>query len=145
MKKNKQRKGKVPTTHQVGRRYTKGLEELKEAKVATTHSGLMTQEVFFLYAKHFVKSLPVNHKPVLLLLDGHRSCWSVPALNLLLQNEIYLFFLASHMSIWSQPNDCGINKHFHWSLEQSVKSARREKEGSPNVAYFNSIFTVGWK
>jgi len=59
----------------------------------------MTQEVFYYYAQHFIHSLPENHGPAILFLDGHASCWSVPSLWYLLKNHVYAFFLASHMSI----------------------------------------------
>jgi len=70
----------------------------------------MTQEVFYAYAQHKVLSLPENHGANILFLDGHTSHWSVPALCYLLKNRVYPFFLASHTSIWSQPNDGGVNK-----------------------------------
>ena len=70
----------------------------------------MTQEVFFVYAKHFVNVLPPNHGPVILFLDGHASRWNSHALQYFMDNKVYPFFLASHTSIWAQPNDAGVNK-----------------------------------
>ena len=57
-----------------------------------------------------------------------------------MKNEVYCFFLASHTSIWAQPNDAGVNKRFHWCMEQIVKTKRR-KTSVPNVCYFNTAIT----
>ena len=139
----RQRQGETPTVDTVAPRFLEGLDDVPEVSVATTHSGSMTQEVFYQFVKHFIASLSEGHGPVILLLDGHGSRWSVPALQLLLANNVYPFFIASHTSIWAQPNDAGINKRFHWALEQLARSSRRN--GAPNVGYFNRIFAGGWK
>lgn len=114
-------------------------------KVATTHSGSMTQEVFYKFAEHFVNSLPENHGPVLLLLDGHGSRWSLQALQLLLSNQVYVFVIASHTSIWAQPNDCGLNLRFHRCIEKICQRRRRQQQGAPGVEYFNDIFCDAWR
>ena len=105
----------------------------------------MTQEVFFKFAQHFINSLPQNHEPVLLLLDGHGSRWALQALQLLLANKVYCFFIASHTSIWAQPNDCGLNLRFHRCIEYVCKHRRRGKAHTPNAEYFNEIFPDGWR
>jgi len=61
----------------------------------------MMQEVFFSFAQHFISSLPEDHGPVILFLDGHASQWSIPALCYLMKNKVFPFFLAGHTSIWS--------------------------------------------
>jgi hypothetical protein len=40
----------------------------------------------------------------------HASRWDVGAIEFLKENPIEMFCLPSHSSIWSQPNDVGINK-----------------------------------
>ena len=112
--------------------------------VATTYSGSMTQEVFYLFAEHFIKSLPKDHGPVILLLDGHGSRWSVQALKLLWDNGVYCFFIASHTSIWAQPNDAGTNKRLHWAVEQVARKFRR-LGAEPNVKYFNRLLCLAWE
>ena len=52
-------------------------------------------------------------KPVLLFLDGHASRWSVKALLYLRENNVFVFCVPSHTTIWSQPNDAGPNASFH--------------------------------
>jgi hypothetical protein len=137
-----QRKGETPAVETVAEKYLEGLEDVPQVAVATTHAGSMTQEVFLHFVKHFIAALPEGHGPTLLLLDGHGSRWSVPALQMLIANNVFPFFIASHTSIWAQPNDAGINKRFHWALEQLARSSRRN--GTPDVAYFNRIFAGGW-
>jgi hypothetical protein len=88
-------------------------------------------------------SLPAkDHGPVILFLDGHGSCWSLPALKLLTENQVYPFFLhfANHTSIWAQPNNAGVNKRLYWAVEMCVQKARRTV-GTPNVKYFNQALT----
>jgi len=102
------------------------------------------QEVFYTFAQHFVSSLPADHGSVILFLDGHASRWSVPALFYLMKNKVFPFILASHTSIWSQPNDGVINKRFHRCIEESCSSMRRKYE-YVNIPYFNKIFRRGWK
>jgi hypothetical protein len=115
-----------------------------EMLVATTYSGSMTQEVFYLFAEHFIKSLPKDHGPVILLLDDHGSRWSVQALKLLWDNVVYCFFIASHTSIWAQPNDAGTNKRLHWAVEQVARNFRQQG-AEPNVAYFNRLLCLAWE
>ena len=132
----RQRNGEAPSENQVRKRYMEGIND-DEMLVATTHSGSMTQETFVHFAKHFVESLPNSHGPVILFLDGHGSRWNVHALNYLMENNVYPFFLASHTSIWAQPNDAGVNKRFHWCVEHEIKGVRRTCRSAPTVKYFN--------
>jgi hypothetical protein len=62
---------------------------------------ISTQENFFLYVNHFLQARPTNSGPIILLLDGHGSHWSVPALQNLTENGIFPFFFARHTSIWA--------------------------------------------
>jgi hypothetical protein len=139
----RQRNGEVPSELKVNKRFTEGFEDSPEIMVATTHSGSMTQEVFYHYVKHFIAALPANHGPVILTLDGHGSRWSVHALQTLIANQVYPFFFASHTSIWAQPNDVGVNKRYHNSIEQIAKVERRGA-GNADVSYFNHILLQGW-
>jgi hypothetical protein len=119
-----QRSGETPMNDIVALRFLKGVDPGLGIKVATTHSGSMTQEVFYKFAQHCVANLPVNHAPVLLLLDGHGSRWSLQALQVLMENKVYPFFIASHTSIWAKPNDCGMNFRFHRCIEHFCKHRR---------------------
>jgi len=53
--------------------YTIGLTGIPDIAVQTAGSGSMMQDIFMVYEKHFLSTLPQNHGPVVLFLDGH-SC-----------------------------------------------------------------------
>ena len=97
----RQRNGETPTNTLTSERWTIGLKNLPDILVQMTASGSMTQEVFMMYARHFVESLLPGHGPVILFLDGHASRWNHHALKFFMDNKVFNFFLASHTSIWS--------------------------------------------
>ena len=116
----------------------------------TTASGSMTRETILDWAIHFVKNLPKNQgnekEPVLLFLDGHASRWDVCAIFYLLQNNVFPFFLASHTSVWAQPNDNGPNMRFHKSIETAVSDMGMRYSGiKTKHNYFNIIIRNAWK
>ena len=118
--------------------------------VRTSQAGSMTQRTFFDYCLHFVKHIPddqgENGEPVILFLDGHSSRWDVSSLLYLLQNKVFPFFLPSHTSVWTQPNDNGTNLRWVKSLETAVSSLGMRWNGvSTTPSYFNIIIRNGWK
>jgi len=83
---------------------------------------------------------------VILFLDGHSSRWDVSSLLYLLQNKVFPFFLPSHTSVWTQPNDNGTNLRWVKSLETAVSSLGMRWNGvSTTPSYFNIIIRNGWK
>jgi len=109
-------------------------------------SGLSTQATFYHYCENFVSSVvPANKRePIILLLDGHASCWNTQALHLLMSNRIFPFFLPSHTSIWSQPNDAGSNIGFHAAIEKATKKRHRAAAVSGRtlvIKYHNKILS----
>jgi hypothetical protein len=142
IERERQRQGEAPTETNVSDKFKKGMD-LPEVLVRTSKSGSMTQEIFYDYCVHFVSSLPEDeHEPVILFLDGHASRWNTQALKYLFDHNVFVFFFASHTSIWAQPNDCGLNKRFHWAIEQACKLYRRSGR-TTSCEYFNSIFCLG--
>jgi hypothetical protein len=139
----RQRNGETPAEANVKSRFVKGMD-LPGVLVRTSKKGSMTQEIFYDYCEHFVGSLPEDHDPVVLFLDGHASRWNTQALKYLHDNNVFVFFFASHTSIWAQPNDCGLNKRVHWAIEQANKEFRRSGE-TTTYEYFNRIFAQGWR
>ena len=147
-----------PPTPHVSPRFSKGLlfQGSNEAQknpmaiaVGSSSSGSMTQPNFYKFAKHFVESLPKQKEgeaPVarILFLDGHSSRWSVAALRYLMENHVFPFFLPSHTSIWSQPNDCGTNKSLHHYFAAARRASGKFNDET-SVSYFNRIFESGWK
>ena len=139
----RQRQGEAPTEANIAKKFVDGMD-LPGVLVRTSKSGSMTQEIFFDYCRHFVTSLLDDHEPVVLFLDGHASRWNTQALKYLNDNNVYVFFFASHTSIWAQPNDCGLNKRVHWAIEQPCKQYRRTQRRT-TYSYFNEIFAAGWR
>jgi hypothetical protein len=139
----RQRKGEVPTEKDVNPKFLKGMD-LPEVLMRTSKNGSMDQEIFFDYCRHIVASLKEDHKPVVLFLDGHPSRWNTQALKYLCENKVFVFFFASHASIWAQPNDCGLNKRVHWAVEKACETFRQLGRNT-NTGCFNEIFSVGWR
>jgi len=140
----RQQNGKTPNDTVTSPRWTVGMEKVPNIQVETTNSGSMTQEVFFVYAKHFVEALPAGHGPVILFLDGHGSCWNQDAaLQYFMDNCVFPFVLASHISIWLQPNDTGVNKRFYCSIEEAFRKVHCTTDVYL-IPFFNSNFVKGW-
>jgi len=98
-----------------------GLSDLPDIWIETISSRSMTQEVFYAYAKHFVLSLPAEHGPVILFLDGHGSCWSVPALWYLMRNKVFPFFSQATLASGCNPMMVAwINGSIEW-LSRAVQ------------------------
>jgi len=146
-----------PRSHKIPDRFKKGLfnEEENDEKernplgvsVSTSSKGSMTQVLFYQFCEHFVKSLPShqgkNGSPVILFLDGHSSRWNVAALRYLMLNNVFPFFLASHTTIWSQPNDNGTIRRLHSCIAEVT--AKHRRWNSTSIAYFNQIIVDAWE
>jgi hypothetical protein len=132
------------------------LENLPEGSNATvTGKGSMTQVTFERYAHHLVMSLKEfrpksatgKPKTMVLFLDGHASRWNPTALEYLKDNDVEVFCLPSHTSIWTQPNDLGVNKSLKAFLKRAASKYLRKswtKSGLPRDEY-NKVFTAGWE
>lgn len=58
---------------------------------------------------HHLYSRCAGGEPVFLFLDGHASRWTLAGFAKLRKNNVYVICVPSHTTIWSQPNDNGIN------------------------------------
>ena len=116
--------------------------------VRTTPKGSMQQDIFLDYAAHFVKHLPPDQGkgkcPVVLILDGHSSRWTISALEYLTENNVWPFFLPSHSSIITQPNDCGVNKAVHKCIA-NVTNEMSNSLKTCNAPTLNLIIDREWK
>ena len=121
-------------------------------EVAVSESGSMTRALFYDWCLHFVKHLKPDQgkggKPVFLVLDGHTSRWSYEGLMYLKQNNVYVICLPSHSSIFSQPNDAGVNSSAkatqggaerQWRINHVV-----EIYGVMRRYDYNAILVQGW-
>ena len=102
--------------------------------VRATKNGSMTLDIIYDYACHFVKHLPEGQgkgrSAHILFLDGHASRWNLAAIEYLMENQVYPFFLPSHTSTWTQPNNNGANLRSHTlvlSVHSSVFDLRGQK------------------
>ena len=80
-------------------------------------SGWMDQELFFnWFANHFLKHA-VSARPLLLMLDGHSSHYTLELVQEALKNEVIIFCLPPHTTADSQPLDtsCFAPLKVHWS------------------------------
>lgn len=139
----RQRAGLAPTPKKVANKFTAGLED-SDIVVATSSSGSQLQESFNDYSKHLVKSLPIDHDAAILVMDGHASRWTVTGLRYLLDHRIFPCFLPSHTSMWSQPNDCNVNRRLHECMEKAAQKYRRT-DRAPTLAEYNEIMKLGWQ
>eukprot|EP00978_Attheya_sp_CCMP212_P048024 scaffold462470_cov106-Attheya_sp.AAC.1 len=90
----------------------------------------MDKQPFLDWSHHFVCNLPESQgkgkEPTFLTLDGHVSHSNLAAMQYLKENNVFVFSLPSHTSIWSQPNDCGVNLMFHACVEQVANQMIKE-------------------
>ena len=113
--------------------------------VRATKNGSMTQDKFFDFCVHYVnnKKAGGSESPEFLYLDGHSSRWNLPGLRYLISNGVHPFFLPSHTSVWTQPNDNGPNYRFHKCVDEAMKRLRNS--GAKNtVAYYNVVLWHAW-
>ena len=116
--------------------------------VSVSSSGPMTRVLFPQFVKHFIRNLPASQgkgkEPVFLFLDGHTSRWSYQGLSELKENNVHVISLPSHTSIFSPPNDAGVNasfKHFYADAVAKWRSTHAPVNyGKMQRDDFNQIF-----
>ena len=118
--------------------------------VRRTKNGSMERWIFLSWAEHFVRNLRPGYgkggKSVLLTLDGHTSRWCPFALRFLKENNVYVWCLPSHTSLWTQPNDLGPNGRAK-ALTNDCYMAWHRRDGGRGVMSrmdYNGIFSLAW-
>ena len=80
---------------------------------------------------------------MIVFFDGHASRWNMPALHYLMEYNVFPFFLLSHTSVWTQPNNNRPNYWFHKCVKDSIK--RLQMSGAKNtVAFYNTVLRHSW-
>ncbi|CAG8622265.1 3393_t:CDS:1, partial [Paraglomus occultum] len=69
-----------------------------------TNTGYMREELFRMYLRHFINSIPPS-RPVLLMLDGHKSHISYTIVDYCRNNGILLYALPPHTTHVLQPSE----------------------------------------
>lgn len=66
-----------------------------------------------IFASHYEQALPerkdIMKEQVILFLDQHLLRDSYPFFKMMWENNVFIVILPSKTSMWTQPNDCGIN------------------------------------
>lgn len=126
------------------------LEGVPGVSVRRTKNGSMERWIFLSWAQHFVKNLRPGYgkggKSVLLTLDGHASRWCPFALRFLKDNNVFVWCLPSHTSLWTQPNDLGPNSRAK-ALTHDCYMVWFRREGGRGVMSrldYNGIFSAAW-
>ncbi|KAL2104304.1 hypothetical protein ACEWY4_001172 [Coilia grayii] len=110
-------------------------------------NGWINAELFTEWGHCFLKSLPKDDpQPHLLLVDGHSShVYNIDFLNLMKDNNVYVFSLPPHTTHYLQPADRALFKslkHF-WRLEG--RRVTRESAGKRlDRALFMPLFSKAW-
>jgi len=132
-----------------------------EICLRANESGSMKRDIVLDWCYFFVRTMNrgltknfhgINQKPAFLFVDGHSSRWNAKALLFLLQNNIFLFALPSHSSIFAQPNDGGINSKFKAKFSRQISRWRNlqfKLHQSSNFKIskgdFNTVFLEAWE
>lgn len=89
------------------------------SQCATTESSNINGFVFFHWFKWFVGRIG-DHRPQVLLLDGHFSHLTQSTLAYARDNQVLLFVLPAHTSHFLQPLDVGVFGHFKRHYEREL-------------------------
>ena len=115
--------------------------------VRVSPNGWITSSLFAEWAAKFVASLPSSdHRPNLLLLDGHAShVYNLEFLNLMKANNVHIYCFPPHCSHWLQPADKSLFKSVkhHWN-EAGWNYTKRSGGGRLQRDEFFSLFLTAW-
>ena len=100
---------------QLNYEWTRG--EVPNTEYGMSPQGWMDHELFYEWLqKLFIQNIP-SSRPMLLLLDGHLSHFSLEAIKFPAENEIILFCLPPHTTHMAQPLDASFFAPLkrHWA------------------------------
>lgn len=124
------------------------LEGFEEAAFGRSENGWMDSEVFVCWLKNvFVPSVEARQvkKPVLLLIDGHKTHVSMEASNTCLQHGIELYCLLEHSSHVMQPLDLRFFSTLKTAWRQSVRDWQSAHIGEfVTKQTFARVFKPAW-
>ena len=94
----------------------------------SSESGWINSELFIEWFNFFIHNIPPV-RPVLLLLDGHKSHASIELIELALSNNIHLLCLPAHTSHLLQPLDVGVFKSFKTNFNKACSKYMSQNPG----------------
>lgn len=104
--------------------------------VGKSDSGWMTGEVFFEYISNDFNSwLERNNikRPILLLIDGHKSHMTLPLSQFCAQHDIILYALPPNTTHILQPADVSVFKPMKQEWKNTVKNWQKRPENSNQI------------
>lgn len=118
--------------------------KLPNSIVTLSPKGWITKELFLVWFKFFVESVPAE-RPLILLMDSHSSHISPDVIELAKANYIYLFIFPAHCSHLLQPLDVGVYKPLKakW-YEEINKHMRANPLDKPNRYNFLELFNPAY-
>ena len=119
--------------------------EVRGTLYGMSESGWMDQKLFYeWFVDHFLKHA-VSSRPLLLLLDGHSSHYTLELVKVAAENQVILFCLPPHSTADSQPLDtsCFGPLKMYWS-----EACRQYMFSHPGRVVskfqFSPLFTEAW-
>jgi hypothetical protein len=124
------------------------LEGFEDAAFGRSENGWMDSEVFISWLRNvFIPSIESRNvrKPVLLLIDGHKTHVSMEASDTCLANGVELYCLLEHSSHIMQPLDLRFFATLKFSWRLSVRDWQTENVGeSVTKQTFAKVFKQAW-
>jgi len=124
------------------------LEGFEEAAMGRSDNGWMDSEVFTSWLTEvFIPEIEARHvkKPVLLLLDGHKTHITMKASNICVQHGIELYCLLEHSSHLTQPLDLRLFGNLKQSWREAVRAYQSENNGEfVTKQTFARVFKRAW-
>ena len=123
--------------------WTKG--EVPGTTYGRSDSGWIDLELFKLwFFKHFLCHA-VSSRPLLLLLDGHNSHYSLEVVELAKENEVIIFTLVPHTTHEMQPLDTAVFGPLKNNWQEACHMFIQNHPGRVITKYqFNEIFSPAW-
>jgi hypothetical protein len=124
-----------------------GLQAGDFIAVTCSESGYCDHDAFSVYKELLLKRYDgaAADKPRMLFLDGYDSHFEPESMRDLMDNDVSAFFLQSHSSIVSQPNDNGPNAVLEQKFSEHYSQWRLSHPNVPLLpCFFNEIFRTAF-
>ena len=120
-------------------------DEVSGSRYAVSNKGWIDQDLFFHWMQeHFITNA-VSHRPLLLLLDGHRSHFQPKTIELAQEKGVVVFCLPPHTTHECQPLDVSFFSALksHWQ-EQCHRFYQKNPGKVISKLNFCSVFRFAW-